>query len=50
MILFSTNARKFKMDPALSNEAQIREITEETIPADFQQHRPHRCWVIRKSK
>ena len=48
IILFSTNARKFKMDPALLKEAEIREITEETIPADFQQHRPHQCWVIQK--
>ena len=49
-ILFSTNARKFQMDPALSGEAEIREITEETIPADFQQHRPHQCWVVKRTE
>lgn len=48
MILFSTNARKFKMDPMLFDEAHVEEITEQTIPSDFQQHRPHRCWVIKK--
>lgn len=47
-VYFSTNRRKFRFefeDP----KAEIREITTQTVPPDFQRKRPHRCWLIRKN-
>ena len=49
VILFSTNAHKFKMAQETMSEMHVEEITEQTIPEDYRQHRPHRCWVIRKA-
>jgi 23S rRNA G2069 N7-methylase RlmK/C1962 C5-methylase RlmI len=39
-LYFSTNARRFRLDAAISAE----EITD--IPPDFERRRPHRCWKI----
>ncbi|PLY13005.1 MAG: oxidoreductase [Sedimenticola sp.] len=47
-LYFSTNLRRFKLDPALSEEAQVQEITAKTIPEDFKRHRVHQCWLILK--
>lgn len=44
-VLFSTNARSLKLDPALLPEAHIVDISEKTIPEDFRGH-PHRTWLI----
>ena len=40
---FSTNARRFQLDPGLQDRAHITELTNRTVPPDFTR-RPHRCW------
>lgn len=35
MVLFSTNARRFKIDPEVTERWQVGDITRQTIPADF---------------
>jgi len=47
-VLFSTNARSLKLDPALLPEARMVDISEKTIPLDFRGH-PHRTWLISHS-
>ena len=48
VLVFSTNFRKFKLDHELEKQFDIREISEETVPFDFQRnHRIHRCWELR---
>jgi 23S rRNA (guanine2445-N2)-methyltransferase / 23S rRNA (guanine2069-N7)-methyltransferase len=50
IIIFSTNFRKFKMEPGLLPELQITDISRQTIPPDFQRNkRIHYCWQITKS-
>ena len=48
--LFSTNRRKFKFEAEdLELVGQAREITNQTLPDDFQQQGAHRCWrIVRK--
>ena len=41
---FSTNARRFKLDPRLTHHAELEEMTSRTVPADFERRRPHRSW------
>jgi 23S rRNA G2069 N7-methylase RlmK/C1962 C5-methylase RlmI len=47
-IWFSTNARRFQLDPRLQDRANITEMTEQTVPPDFSR-RPHRCWRMETS-
>ena len=50
VLYFSTNARRFNLHVNLENTWGCEEITAQTIPLDFQQKRPHRCWrCIRRS-
>ncbi len=45
VLLFSTNFRKFKLAPALDQEFIIKEISNQTLPLDFQRNKNiHRCW------
>ncbi len=50
LLLFSNNFRRFKLDDAAIAEfAQIKEISEKTIPEDFSRNpRIHRAWELRK--
>ena len=45
-VYFSTNSRRFKMLAEELPPCRLEEITERTIPEDFQDRRPHRCWVL----
>ncbi|MCW5198400.1 class I SAM-dependent methyltransferase, partial [Desulfobulbus sp. F3] len=45
-LIFSTNSRKFKLDETLAEEFMVREITASTVPRDFADSRPHRCWLF----
>lgn len=45
-LYFSTNSRRFKMDPALADFAAIEDITEKTIPPDFKNTKIHQCFRI----
>lgn len=45
-IIFSTNSRKFVFDYSLFPQCSIVEISEKTLPIDFQDPKIHRCWKI----
>ncbi|XOF34814.1 MAG: bifunctional 23S rRNA (guanine(2069)-N(7))-methyltransferase RlmK/23S rRNA (guanine(2445)-N(2))-methyltransferase RlmL [Candidatus Electrothrix sp. YB6] len=49
ILIFSTNSRKFRLDSVLEEEFEIREITDRTLPRDFQErgNKIHRCWQFR---
>jgi 23S rRNA (guanine2445-N2)-methyltransferase / 23S rRNA (guanine2069-N7)-methyltransferase len=48
LLLFSTNRRGFKMDPALERDFDTRDISRATIPEDFRRSPGiHRCWEFR---
>ncbi len=46
IILFSTNSRRFSLDPTLFPSCSIQEISGKTIPQDFHDKKIHRCWKI----
>jgi len=47
LLVFSNNFRKFKLDPGLEAEFEIREVTVSTLDKDFQRNQKiHRCWHI----
>jgi 23S rRNA (guanine2445-N2)-methyltransferase / 23S rRNA (guanine2069-N7)-methyltransferase len=47
LLVFSTNAQKFKLDPAVSERYDVRDITAATLPRDFARNpRIHRCYDI----
>jgi 23S rRNA (guanine2445-N2)-methyltransferase / 23S rRNA (guanine2069-N7)-methyltransferase len=47
ILLFSTNFRRFKLDPALAERFAVSDITKQTIPPDFARNpRIHRCFRI----
>jgi len=43
-LFFSTNRRRFRLDPALLQHPGCQEITRQTLPDDFRRHTAHRCW------
>ncbi len=48
-LIFSTNFRKFKMDMEKLSELSIEDISEQTIPLDFERNKKiHYCWKIRR--
>jgi 23S rRNA (guanine2445-N2)-methyltransferase / 23S rRNA (guanine2069-N7)-methyltransferase len=49
LVVFSTNAQRFRLDPRLAERYDIRDISAATLPADFARNpRIHRCYEIRK--
>jgi 23S rRNA (guanine2445-N2)-methyltransferase / 23S rRNA (guanine2069-N7)-methyltransferase len=47
ILLFSTNFRHFKLEPALQDEFQVEDMTRQTIPPDFSRNpRIHQCFRI----
>jgi len=46
LLLFSTNCENFKLDKQLEEMFQVKDITEASIPTDFQPKRPHRLYAI----
>jgi 23S rRNA (cytosine1962-C5)-methyltransferase len=46
-LYFSTNKRRFKLDPELEALPGTEEITSRTLPDDFKRHPAHRCWLLR---
>ncbi len=46
MIFFSTNFRRFKLNQAALPPCRVREISKQTVPADYRNQRIHRCWVL----
>ncbi len=48
VIVFSTNAQRFRLDASLADRYQVRDISAETLPVDFARNpRIHRCFEIR---
>lgn len=48
LLVFSTNAQRFVIDPALEARCEVRDITAATLPFDFAGNpRIHRCFEIR---
>jgi 23S rRNA (cytosine1962-C5)-methyltransferase len=46
VIYFSTNSRKFKLDPTEFKGLSFVEISQKTLPLDFHDPKIHRCWKI----
>lgn len=47
-LIFSTNFRRFKLDPVLENEYAVVNISQQTIPFDFSRNKKiHMCWEIK---
>jgi len=49
-IIFSTNARSFKLDSSIKEECFIKEITAKTTTEDFRRKPLHRCWCLVKQE
>lgn len=48
LLVFSTNAQKFRLDPALAQRFAVKDITRATLPEDFARNpRIHSCFEIR---
>jgi len=48
LLVFSTNAQKFKLDPALAERWRVEDIGPRTIPPDFARNpQIHRCFEVR---
>jgi 23S rRNA (guanine2445-N2)-methyltransferase / 23S rRNA (guanine2069-N7)-methyltransferase len=47
VVLFSTNSRRFKLDPEVAEQFVVTDISAQTIPPDFARNpRIHRCFLI----
>ena len=50
LLVFSTNAQRFKLDAALAERYSVRDISAATLPEDFARNpRIHRCYEITRS-
>ena len=46
-LVFSNNAQKFKLDPAIEANYRVEDITRATLPRDFERNpKIHQCWEI----
>jgi 23S rRNA (guanine2445-N2)-methyltransferase / 23S rRNA (guanine2069-N7)-methyltransferase len=51
LLLFSTNAQRFKLDESVGRRWQVTDITAATIPFDFQRHaRIHQAYELREHR
>lgn len=49
LLIFSNNNRRFHMDPAVSEMAEVKEVSAQTIDRDFARNeRIHRCFELRR--
>lgn len=48
MLLFSTNSRRFRLDPAVSERYEVEDLTARTTPKDFAKGLLHRCWKLQR--
>jgi 23S rRNA (guanine2445-N2)-methyltransferase / 23S rRNA (guanine2069-N7)-methyltransferase len=49
-IIFSTNARGFKLDKSLAEMCYVKEITKLTTSEDFRRKPLHRCWCLARQE
>jgi len=47
-LVFSNNRQGFRLDESVPSLADVREITAQTVPPDFERQRPHRCWLLER--
>ncbi len=48
LIVFSTNAQRFRLDPQLAARLAVQDVSAATLPKDFERNpRIHRCFEIR---
>lgn len=48
LLVFSTNAQRFRLEPSVAEKYDVRDISAETIPEDFARNpKIHRCYEIR---
>ena len=47
-VLFSTNRRRFSLDRNALPQFRVADITSQTIPPDFRDHRIHHCWLLER--
>src|SRR5262249_34428553 len=48
LIVFSTNAQRFRLDPQLTTRLAVKDMSAATLPKDFERNpRIHRCFEIR---
>ncbi len=45
-LFFSNNARKFVLDESVKADYHVTEMTEQTVPPDFNRRSPHQSWKI----
>jgi 23S rRNA (guanine2445-N2)-methyltransferase / 23S rRNA (guanine2069-N7)-methyltransferase len=50
LIIFSTNARSFKLDSSIKEDCFISEITVKTTTEDFRRKPMHRCWCLARQE
>jgi hypothetical protein len=49
LLVFSTNAQRFRLDPALPQRYAVRDISRDTLPADYLRNgNIHACFEIRE--
>jgi len=46
LLIFSSNYKRFKLDPQLQQRYQVRDKTAFSLPEDFARKRSHQCWFI----
>ena len=48
VLIFSTNAQRFRLEPALQERYAVRDVSAATLPRDFERNpRIHRCFELR---
>jgi 23S rRNA (guanine2445-N2)-methyltransferase / 23S rRNA (guanine2069-N7)-methyltransferase len=48
LLVFATNAQRFKLDDSLRERYQLQDVSAETLPRDYERNpRIHRCYEIR---
>jgi 23S rRNA (guanine2069-N7)-methyltransferase / 23S rRNA (guanine2445-N2)-methyltransferase len=48
VLLFCTNAQRFKLEPSLSSRYDVRDVSAASLPLDFERNpRIHRCFEVR---
>ena len=50
LLVFSTNAKKFKLDKELADKYFIKDITSITTTEDFKRKPAHKCWLLAKQE
>jgi 23S rRNA (guanine2445-N2)-methyltransferase / 23S rRNA (guanine2069-N7)-methyltransferase len=49
LVVFSTNAQRFRLDETLAQRFDVRDVSAATLPKDFERNpRIHRCYELRQ--